>query len=88
MLTYAFQELAPGRLFLTMATHRQFIDDTDAVAEGTSYLFERDGTLIMRRERFHPHRIESATSTCDIMGNYSDVHQFGCYDDLIRVERG
>src|SRR6266550_4092128 len=30
-LSYSFQELQPGRLFLTMATHRDFYSDSDQV---------------------------------------------------------
>jgi hypothetical protein len=87
-LTYAFQEITPGKLFLTMATHREFKNDTDEVAAASMYLFNPDGTLQIIRESFNPHHTETAKSTCDVSGNYSDVPAFGNYDDLIRVERG
>lgn len=87
-LTYAFQEITPGKLFLTMATHREFKDDTDEVVAGATYTFEPDGALQITRESFNPYHIETAESTCDVRGNYSDVPEFGNYDDLIKVERG
>jgi len=87
-LTYAFQEITPGKLFLTMATYREFKDDTDEVAAASMYIFKPDGTLQITRESFSPHRIETAKSTCDVSGNYSDVPGYGEFDDLIRVERG
>lgn len=87
-LTYAFQETAPGILFLSMATHREFESDTDKVAGGTTYMFETDGSIIIRREYFNPHRVETAESKADVSKNYSPSPEFGEYDDLIRADRG
>ncbi|MFB9241915.1 lytic transglycosylase [Massilia antarctica] len=42
-LTHAFQEVGPGKLFLTMATHREFDGGSDKVVSGISYLFEQNG---------------------------------------------
>jgi hypothetical protein len=87
-LTYGFQEVEAGKLFLTMATHREFVGDTDKVANGTSYIFNRDGTVSMRRESFVPtHKLETTASTADVTANYSAMPSFGEYDDLIRAER-
>jgi hypothetical protein len=86
-LTYAFQEFEPGKLFLTMATHREFDGDTDKVASGISYMFDRNGTMQIRREFFNPHLLETAASSADVGSNYSPMPTFGEYDDLIRVER-
>jgi hypothetical protein len=87
-LTYGFQEVEPGKLFLTRATYREFVDDTDKVANGTSYIFARDGTVSIRRQSFVPeHKLEMSSSTADVTGNYAAMPAFGEYDDLIRVER-
>ena len=87
-LTYGFQEVEPGKLFLTIATYREFVDDTDKVASGTSYMFSRDGAVSIRRESFVPeHKIETSSSVADLAENYSAMPSFGEYDDLIRVER-
>ena len=86
-LTYAFQEVEPGRLFLSMATHREFDGSTDKVVNGISYLFEQDGSVKIRREYFDPHRLETAESTVNVSSNYSPMPEFGQYDELIRVER-
>jgi hypothetical protein len=86
-LTYTFQEIEPGKLFLTMATHREFDGDTDKVVSGISYLFDQDGSIEMRREFFNPHRLEIATSTSDLSSNYSETPKFGHYDHLIQIER-
>lgn len=86
-LTYAFQEIEPGKLFLTMATHREFKGETDKVVSGISYIFKQDGTVQMRREFFNPHRLETTTTSSDVNMNYSAIPEFGEYDDFIRIER-
>jgi len=87
-LSYDFQEMSPGKLFLTMATHREFVGDTDKVSSGTSYIFNQDGSVRVRRELFVPeHKLESSSSSIDIESNYARMPLFGEYDDLIRVER-
>lgn len=87
-VSYDFQEVEPGKLFLTMATHRDFEDETDKVVSGTSYIFDQDGSIAIRREKFHPHSVETATSTGDVSCNYASKPKFGRYEELIRVERG
>ncbi|NVD73514.1 lytic transglycosylase [Duganella sp. BJB1802] len=86
-LTYTFQEVESGKLFLTMATYREFEGDTDKVVGGSSYMFEQDGSVKIRRERFSPYSLETATSTVDVSSNYSSTPEFAHYDELIRVER-
>ncbi|WP_322085246.1 glycosyltransferase family 9 protein [Burkholderia sp. BCC1999] len=87
-LSYDFQEVEPGKLFLSMATYREFDGGTDRVISRKSYIFARDGGVTIRREFFDPHRIETATSSADVRPDYSAVPEFGEYDDLVRVERG
>lgn len=86
-LSYSFQEVEPGKLFLTMATYRDFEGDTDKVVSGTTYIFDRDGIVTIRREVFDPHKLETSTSNADVAANYSPTPEFGQYEDLIRVER-
>ena len=51
-LRYQFQEAEQGRLFLTMATHREFVGETDRVKSGTTYYFKRDGFVTIETEDF------------------------------------
>ncbi len=87
-LTYQFQSVGFGRVFLTMATYREFENDTDKVVSGTSYIFSQDGNIQIRREVFSPHRIETSTSSGSVAANFAPVPEFGEYDNLIHVERG
>lgn len=87
-LSYDFQEVEPGLLFLTMATYREFDGNTDLVVSGTSYIFSRDGQVQIRRESFNLHRVEAAASSANVSANYSPMARFGRYEELIHVERG
>jgi hypothetical protein len=86
-LTYAFKEVEPGTLFLTMAIHREFEADTDQVASGVTYVFDQSGAVRIRREFFKTHRVETATSAFDPTSNHAVWPDFGTYDHLVRVER-
>jgi hypothetical protein len=86
-LTYAFKEVEAGKLFLTMAIHREFETRTDQVVSSLTYLFDQSGTVHIRREFFKPHRLETAMSAFDPASNYAVWPDFGTYDHLVRVER-
>ena len=86
-LYYAFQEVEPGTLFLSMATWRRHVGDTDVVAEGTTHVFSRDGTVKIQTQQFQDNAKSSGHSTVDVSANYAPWPVFGEYDDLIRVER-
>ena len=86
-LYYAFKEVEPELLFLSMATHRSFRGETDKVESGTTYIFERSGQVKIQRQQFEPHEASMAESSADVTANYSHWPTFGEYDDLIRVER-
>ena len=86
-LTYAFMEVEPGRLFLSMAVYREFVAETDKVASGTTYTFDRNGVVQIRRECVETRRVETATSSFDPASNYVAKPEFGDYEDLVRAER-
>ncbi|RAM61221.1 lytic transglycosylase [Herbaspirillum rubrisubalbicans] len=87
-LTYSFQELEPGRFFLSVATYREFVGDTDRVASGTSYIFEQNGTVTIRKEIFFPeYTVQESVSKTDVAANSIAKPEFGVLGDLIRVER-
>jgi hypothetical protein len=86
-LSYGFQEIESNKLFLTMATYREFDGETDKVVKGTSYIFSVEGNVQIRRECFVPHSLDIATLSADVSHNYSMKPEFGEYDDLTRIER-
>lgn len=85
-LTYQFQCLGSEKLFLAMATHREF-DIDGKVAVGTSYIFNEDGGLVIRREKFNPHELEEAKSSFDPKSNYENMPAFGEYFGVIKKDR-
>ena len=88
VLSYQFQERAPGRLFLSMATWREFDGESDRVRQGTTHVFQEDGRVAIRRETLLPtHSAETAESQADVSGHWEDVPPFGTYDRLVRAER-
>ena len=86
-LSFQYREVEPGKLFLSMATYREFDDDSDRVLVGTSYMFERDGALKIRREKFDPHGIEEANGKADVAANFEPYPAFGRYDGICVAER-
>lgn len=87
-LSYVFQVVTPGRLFLTRAVHREFDGDGDKVAKGTSYGFTEDGKLRIDRETFLPaHSLEVANGQADVSSNYVAAPEFGRYEEFMRMER-
>jgi hypothetical protein len=87
-LTYQFQLVSPGRMFLTMAVHREFDGDDDKVAKATRYTFTEDGKLQIRRTTFLPdHSLEVAHGQADVSSNYEAVPEFGKYEAFMRMER-
>ncbi|TAU34913.1 hypothetical protein ELI43_37440 [Rhizobium leguminosarum] len=86
-VVYVFSESSPEMLFLERATHREYVGDTDQIDNGSTYFFKQDGSLVISRQFFNPHRQERTTGTADVTGNYSRKPDFGHYEDLIRLER-
>ncbi|MFK3800329.1 MULTISPECIES: lytic transglycosylase [unclassified Pseudomonas] len=86
-LTYQFQVVANGKIFLTMATWRKFDGEGDKVLSGESYIFSESGELVIRRNRMVPYEVEEANATFDPAGNYENIPVFGDYSAVIKVER-
>ena len=86
-LSYHFNEYEPGKLFLSMAVYREFDGDTDRVASGDCYFFDRSGDVSIRYETFDPHTLEVAETVTDVSGNYDFYPEFGVYDSVCARER-
>jgi len=87
-LSYGFQEREPGRVFLSMATWREFVGESNTVAKGTTYLFQPNGEVVIREELFQPqHTLTQSSRVMDVSANWDTFPKFGEYSSLIRVER-
>lgn len=86
-LSYTFKATGDGRLFLSMATYREFREESDVVASGTNYVFSEDGALSIRRQSFSPATSDITNSSTNVSGNYEHYPAFGEYDPLLKPER-
>ena len=86
-LSYQFQEVEPGRLFLTMATHRKFQGTSDATAIGTTYIFNRDGTVDVEDREFLSGKSSNRQLQADVSRNWEHYPIFGDYLSLVKIER-
>jgi hypothetical protein len=86
-LSYQFQELEPWRLFLTMATHRTFGGETEAVTAGTTYFFKPNGAITIDTEDFGSGQRSIKETQADVSGNWEMYPTFGNYQSLARAGR-
>ena len=86
-LSFQFQEVEPGRLFLTMATHREFEGDSDKVKCGTTYYFEQDGLVTIESEDFVKKTHSVKETQADVSGNWEPYPAFGQYQSVVRENR-
>jgi hypothetical protein len=86
-LNYQFQEIESGKLFLSLATFREFDGDTDKVLIGTTYIFSQDGSIQIRKETFDPHLLEISNTNGSVSDNYEEYPKFGNYSHLTVLER-
>lgn len=85
-LTYQFQEIDKNKLFLSMATHREFNDDGHII-RGTTYYFNTNGTIKIEKEDFEKEQLDVASSQSDIHNNWENYPVFGEYSKLCIQER-
>lgn len=86
-LSYAFDTVDDGKVFLSMATYRDFQGDTDTVESGSCYIFRENGAVSIKRQTFSPATSEVANGVTDVSGNYASYPAFGRYEQLLKVER-
>jgi hypothetical protein len=89
-ISYQFQEKELQRLFLTMAVHREFQDDTHVVLRGTILVFKPDGQVILEQEDFAKHTklTGPAENAIDVSQNWEPYPSFGDYSSIARINRG
>lgn len=86
-LSYSFEEVQPRRLFLTMATYREFCGESDQVKKGTTYFFKQNGDVVVVDEEFPNGAKKRHETKSDVSDNWEDYPAFGNYESLLRIER-
>jgi hypothetical protein len=77
----------PGRCFLKSVIHREFDDDTDKAAFGTSYDYGFDGTCQVIRENLRTRELAESQHRVDVSAHWEALPAFGCYEPFLRRER-
>ena len=86
-LSYTFKLVETGKLFLSMATYREFSGESDAVVSGTNYVFQEDGALSIDHRTYAPPTTEVTNSSTDVSDHYEKFPEFGRYAPLLKTER-
>ncbi len=86
-VSYQFQEMKPGRLFLSMATERKFEGDTDKVIWGITYYYDEDGHVAIEEEDFVGDTLTKAETYLDVSVNWEAYPEFGEYESITRKDR-
>ena len=83
---YTFQP-CEGKLFLTMAIHREYEGDSDSVIHCSSYFFESDGHLEVEDDDLLAKTASTRTGNVDVSSNWENFPEFGKYASIFRMER-
>ena len=81
-MNYQYQEFEHGRLFLSMAARRYFIEDTNEVADGKVWFFKPDGSVVVKENEDH------REWHMDVSDQWKAYPPFGQYNHLLEVKWG
>lgn len=86
-LIYTFEEIEPGRLFLKEAIFFQFSGVSDSPAQGTMYWFQHQGRVTIESVDYSTSKTQRLEKETELLGNWENKPEFGCYDRLLVVKR-
>jgi hypothetical protein len=86
-LSYQFHEIEPGRLFLSMLTHRNYDGNSDKVITGETYYFKFSGELVVELMNFETNVFSRRSKSTDVSRNWESYPKFGQYESITRIER-
>lgn len=85
--TYQFQEKKTGKLFLSMAVHREYKERSQQVAIGTTYYFKEIGHVLIEKSDFVNATITKTESILNVEPNWEPYPDFGRYAGVSQLER-
>lgn len=88
-LSYEFNEISKGKLFLKEVFSWEYIDDSDQKSKSERYRFTVDGYFGIEKKDFIKKEAErlECEKKIDISSLYDDYPEFDNYDNLIQQER-
>lgn len=84
---YVFQDVEPGKMFLSRATIRDFVGDTHKLKVAETFRFAREGSVEISRRTEEPQQFQTKTNAVDVSGNFEAKPAFGEYESVIRIDR-
>jgi hypothetical protein len=76
-LRYLFEDLGDGRVFLSEATHREYVAESDEVAKGTVYRFSKDARVQIERVQKPFQQATVTDGHTDVSRNWEPKPAFG-----------
>lgn len=86
-LNYSFEEIMPGKLFLSQISRLDFEGNSDHLKCETTHMFEQDGNVTTRIRNFVEDSRSEKESRTDVTANWEPYPEFGQYQSIIRMER-
>lgn len=86
-LSYQFDEVEPGRLFLTMSCHRQYQGETDEITRAEVWYFDPDGKVVVHEQDMATKQVFAKEFEADLSGNWEPYPEFGKYKGVTQIER-
>jgi hypothetical protein len=86
-LDYAFQEVIPGKLFLSRVILREYSPNTDTVSKGQKVTFKTDGHVVIEKNDLLSGECLSKELQIDVSSNWESFPEFGQYESISRLDR-
>ena len=86
-LSYQFNESENGKIFLGVATYREYEEDSDRVIIGTTFHFHPNGRVVVKVQDFITNKIDIKEKDQDVHGNWEMYPEFGEYESIVRLNR-
>jgi len=86
-LSYSFQEMRPGKLFLVSAGYRDFEEGGAEPVTFAMFSFKESGELVVERRDLRSSDVQEVEHNVDVSSNWEEYPEFGEYGAVKRAER-
>lgn len=86
-LQYDFKEIQPEKLFLTLATFREFVGTTNELRSTKIFSFRQDGHILIDHRDLVTKSTEEREASHSAQENWEEYPRFGDYIRLCREQR-
>lgn len=86
-LSYDFKEVEPHKLFLKMATHREYREGSDDILRVRRCAFDVSGAVTVEQKDLQSGEVSELESIDSLEENWEKFPPFGDYEGISREER-